>query len=140
MFLRFHPAGRIQLPIRGCTLQFHKPCIQSVLPHQVFMCSAFCHNPSVQNNNLIRIFHRSHSMGNGKNGGLVFPENPLKMQIPSELVPRCPVCGKPMSMNLRCDETFVEDDGWKMAARRYQDFLETHKNALETGKVARMAG
>ena len=45
-----------------------------------------------------------------------------------------------MSMNLRCDETFVEDDGWKMAARRYQDFLETHKNALETGKVARMAG
>ena len=32
-------------------------------------------------------------------------------------------------MNLRCDETFVEDDGWKMAAKRYQDFLEKHKNA-----------
>ncbi len=56
-------------------------------------------------------------------------KNPLKMQIPLELVPRCPVCGKPMSMNLRCDETFVEDNGWKMAAKRYQDFIEKHKNA-----------
>ena len=34
-----------------------------------------------------------------------------------------------MSMNLRCDETFVEDDGWNAAAKRYQDFLEKHKNA-----------
>ena len=51
------------------------------------------------------------------------------MEIPPELVPHCPVCGKPMSMNLRCDGTFVEDDGWHEAARRYQDFLEKHKNA-----------
>lgn len=58
-----------------------------------------------------------------------FPENPLKMEIPSELAPLCPVCGKPLSMNLRCDGTFVEDDGWHEAAKRYQDFLETHKNA-----------
>lgn len=51
------------------------------------------------------------------------------MEILSELVPHCPVCGKPMSMNLRCDGTFVEDDGWHEAARRYQDFLKKHKNA-----------
>ena len=45
------------------------------------------------------------------------------MKIPAELVPYCPVCGAPMSMNLRADDTFVEDDGWHAAARRYEDFL-----------------
>ena len=49
-------------------------------------------------------------------------------RIPSELVPKCPVCGKPMSMNLRCDDTFVEDEGWHMAAERYENFLNSRKN------------
>ena len=35
------------------------------------------------------------------------------MSVPSEFVPVCPVCGKPMTMNLRSDNTFVEDAGWK---------------------------
>lgn len=45
------------------------------------------------------------------------------MRIPAELVPRCPVCGRPMTMSLRCDFTFVEDEGWHAACRRYEDFL-----------------
>ena len=49
------------------------------------------------------------------------------MKIPTELVPYCPVCGAPMSMNLRADNTFVEDDGWHAAARRYEDFLRRHE-------------
>lgn len=49
------------------------------------------------------------------------------MKIPTELVPYCPVCGAPMSMNLRADDTFVEDDGWHAAARRYEDFLRRHE-------------
>ena len=49
------------------------------------------------------------------------------MKIPTELVPHCPVCGAPMSMNLRADDTFVEDDGWHVAARRYEDFLRHHE-------------
>lgn len=49
------------------------------------------------------------------------------MKIPTELVPHCPVCGAPMSMNLRADNTFVEDDGWHAAARRYEDFLRRHE-------------
>ncbi len=40
------------------------------------------------------------------------------LRIPAELVPRCPKCGKPMAMNLRCDHTFVQDDGWYEAAER----------------------
>lgn len=46
------------------------------------------------------------------------------MKIPSELVPYCPKCGKPMDMNLRKDNFFVEDDGWEQACTRYQEFLE----------------
>ena len=48
-----------------------------------------------------------------------------EMKIPSELVPHCPVCGKPMSMNLRADDTFVTDEGWDQAANRYQTFLQS---------------
>ena len=49
------------------------------------------------------------------------------LRIPSELVPRCPNCGTPATMNLRCDETFVEDEGWHRAASRYNDFLRRHE-------------
>lgn len=49
------------------------------------------------------------------------------MKIPSQLIPCCPVCGKPMSMNLRADDTFVQDEGWYQAAARYQTFLRQHK-------------
>jgi NAD-dependent SIR2 family protein deacetylase len=53
------------------------------------------------------------------------------MRVPSGLVPHCPVCGKPMAMNLRADGTFVEDEGWHAASGRYRDFLESHQE----GKV-----
>ncbi len=52
-------------------------------------------------------------------------EQQKNMRVPSELVPHCPVCGKPMTMNLRCDDTFVEDEGWHAAAARYENFLRT---------------
>ncbi len=50
------------------------------------------------------------------------------MKIPSELLPVCPHCGKAMTMNLRCDNTFVEDEGWHKAAERYQNFIRTRIN------------
>ena len=50
------------------------------------------------------------------------------MRIPTELIPRCPKCGKPMTMNLRSDNTFVQDDGWYRAAERYEEFLRRHEN------------
>lgn len=47
------------------------------------------------------------------------------MCIPTELLPVCPHCGKPLTMNLRSDDTFVEDEGWHKAAERYENFLRT---------------
>ncbi len=50
------------------------------------------------------------------------------MKIPTELLPVCPHCGKPLTMNLRSDDKFVEDEGWHRAAERYENFLRTHAN------------
>jgi len=50
------------------------------------------------------------------------------MKIPSELIPKCPKCGKPLTMNLRSDNKFVEDEGWLMASERYQNFIRTRAN------------
>ena len=47
--------------------------------------------------------------------------------IPSKLIPYCPKCGKPMNVNLRSDNTFVEDAGWHIAQNRYADFLRRHE-------------
>ena len=100
----------------------------------LFQCCVPCHKKTYDNEEIVRKMLISQGFGfkdseNRKDGEIIFPENPLKMEIPSKLVPHCPVCGKPMSMNLRCDGTFVEDDGWHEAAKRYQNFLEKHKNA-----------
>ena len=47
------------------------------------------------------------------------------MRVPTDLIPTCPHCGRPAAMNLRADDTFVEDDGWHAAAERYDHFLRT---------------
>ena len=47
------------------------------------------------------------------------------MKVPTELLPVCPHCGKPLTMNLRSDDRFVEDEGWHEAAERYDHFLRT---------------
>ena len=52
-------------------------------------------------------------------------ERQKDMKIPSELLPVCPHCGKPLTMNLRSDDKFVEDEGWHKAAERYENFLRT---------------
>ena len=47
------------------------------------------------------------------------------MKVPTELLLTCPHCGKPLTMNLRSDDKFVEDEGWHRAAERYENFLRT---------------
>ena len=64
-------------------------------------------------------------------GFFTVPEDKkIKMTIPSDLIPRCPVYGGKVTMNLRSDDSFVEDDGWHEAAERYENFIRTR-----TGKV-----
>ncbi len=66
------------------------------------------------------------------------------MRIPTDLIPRCPICGAPMTMNLRCDDTFVQDAGWYAAAGRYEAFLREHRGKhillLELGVGANTPG
>ncbi len=77
----------------------------------LWQCSGSCHDKTYDNEAVIR--------------KMVVEQK--DMRVPSELVPRCPVCGAPMSMNLRADSTFVEDEGWHQAAARYQDFVRRHE-------------
>ena len=76
----------------------------------LWQCSEPCHQKTYDNEETVRAMF----------------EQQKDMRVPSELVPRCPICGKPMSMNLRADDTFVEDEGWHLAAERYEDFLQDH--------------
>lgn len=56
-------------------------------------------------------------------------EEQRDMRVPAGLVPRCPRCGRPMTMNLRCDDTFVQDGGWYRAKERYEAFLRGHQKS-----------
>lgn len=94
----------------------------------LWQCSVPCHDSTYDNFEAVaRMLEEQHDM-----------------RVPSELVPYCPRCGEPMSMNLRCDATFVEDAGWHRAARRYQDFIEAHGGSriifLELGVGANTPG
>lgn len=77
----------------------------------LFQCSEPCHQHTYDNHDAIK----------------AMVEQQRDMRIPSELIPTCPVCGKPMSMNLRADDTFVQDEGWYAANRRYQEFVRDHQ-------------
>lgn len=95
----------------------------------LFQCSEPCHKKTYDNEDIIRKMVMAQGYEFKEDGSLYLPEGRnLKLTVPSELVPYCPECGKPMSMNLRSDNTFVEDEGWHMAAKRYEQFLERHKN------------
>ena len=64
-----------------------------------------------------------------ENNELIIPEGrEISMRIPTELIPYCPDDGEPMTMNLRSDDKFVEDEGWHQAAERYSEFLRRHEN------------
>ena len=80
------------------------------------------------NESVIRKMTAAQGFAFAEDGDLYVPDGiKLKMKVPSELIPYCPHCHKPMSMNLRADDTFVEDMGWHQAAARYEDFLRRHE-------------
>ena len=75
----------------------------------LFQCSEPCCQETFENEAVIREMVRQQE----------------DMKIPTELLPTCPHCGKPLTMNLRSDNKFVEDEGWHAAAARYESFLRT---------------
>jgi NAD-dependent SIR2 family protein deacetylase len=81
----------------------------------LFQCSKPCHDKTYDNEDIIKAMINSEK----------------NLRVPSFLVPRCPKCGRPMSMNLRSDNTFVQDKGWYKACDNYSRFCDTHKK----GKV-----
>ena len=78
----------------------------------LFQCSKPCCQETFDNESIIR----------------QMMERQRDMRIPSDLLPVCPHCGRPMTMNLRSDDKFVEDEGWHRAAERYENFLRTRRN------------
>lgn len=77
----------------------------------LWQCSKACHDKTYDNEETVR--------------QMVAAQKDMK--IPSDLIPKCPVCGAPMTMNLRCDNFFVQDKGWYAAAERYENFIRRHK-------------
>lgn len=90
----------------------------------LLQCSEPCCQETFYNEETVRSMVAAQGYTIEPDGTLAPPETP-KMIVPTELVPHCPRCGQPMSMNLRADDTFVEDDGWHRAAERYENFLRT---------------
>ena len=79
----------------------------------LWQCSKACHNKTYDNESTVR----------------QMTQQQKDMKIPSELIPKCPMCGAPMTMNLRCDDTFVQDEGWYAAAERYKEFIVKYQNS-----------
>ena len=79
----------------------------------LFQCSEPCHEETYDNEKQIRAMWEFRD----------------EMKVPTELVPRCPVCGKPMSMNLRADHTFVTEKGWYKASKQYET-----RNIIKNGE------
>jgi len=73
----------------------------------LFQCSVPCHQKTYDNEKAV----------------MAMLKKQKSMQVPLELIPKCPICGKPMAMNLRSDNSFVEDEGWHEAEERYEMFL-----------------
>lgn len=93
----------------------------------LLQCSVPCHDRTYGNEGTVRAMLAAQGYVEDGAGGFHIPEGVRpRMEVPSDLVPRCPVCGKSMAMNLRSDDTFVEDEGWHRAAGRWADFQRRH--------------
>ena len=93
----------------------------------LFQCSEPCCKETWDNEAIVRNMVMAQGFAIGAGNALIVSESIRPtMAIPTELLPKCPNCGKPLTMNLRSDDRFVEDVGWHAAAKRYLDFTEAH--------------
>ena len=102
----------------------------------LWQCSRPCHKRTYDNKGKVVKMLLAQGFMIGENSELIAPvtedgktdHSLLSMKVPSGLIPYCPVCGEPMTMNLRSDDTFVEDEGWNNASESYAQFLEDHRD------------
>lgn len=98
----------------------------------LWQCVHGCGGRTYDNEDQVRKMVESQGFVLAPDASLTLPAGvTAKTAIPSELVPRCPGCGKPLIMNLRVDDGFLQDEGWDLAAGRYARFLRQH----EKGRV-----
>ena len=98
----------------------------------LFQCQKPCHKKTYDNQDMVREMVKAQGYVLGEDGIPYIPEGVvLGRRIPKELIPYCPICRRPMAMNLRADNTFVEDAGWYRAAKDCRDFL----NRYGEGKI-----
>lgn len=95
----------------------------------LFQCARPCHDKTYDNEESVRAMAAALDAHIAEQRAAGVPDERLDLSIPDDLLPRCPVCGGPMTTNLRVDDAFVQDEGWHAAARRYEDFLRRHEGA-----------
>jgi NAD-dependent SIR2 family protein deacetylase len=95
----------------------------------LFQCSEPCSQETYDNEAMVRRMVEAQGFVIDANGTLTIPAGvTLQMTVPTDLIPRCPRCGKPLTTNLRSDDKFVEDEGWYVHADYYSEFLRRHQN------------
>ena len=93
----------------------------------LFQCSKPCSQVTWDNEAIVREMLLSQGYGIGEGNALTLPEGATPaMAVPRLLLPKCPNCGRPLTLNLRSDDKFVEDAGWHAAAKRYRAFVDGH--------------
>lgn len=106
----------------------HKRLFYTQGDYGLFQCSGPCCKETFDNKEIIINMLMEQGFSIESDGTLKLPEQgKLKMTVSSSVLPVCPHCGKPLTMNLRSDDTFVEDTGWNKAAMCYDQFLQRHK-------------
>ncbi len=95
----------------------------------LFQCKTPCTQKTYDNMEQVTLMLKDQNIAVDESGKLKYPEaEESKTAIASEHIPICPVCGEQMTVNLRSDERFVEDEGWHQANERYYDFLSARRN------------
>ncbi|SDB50273.1 Sir2 silent information regulator family NAD-dependent deacetylase [Butyrivibrio sp. INlla16] len=92
----------------------------------LFQCTKPCHYETYDNKEVIRKMIEDQGFIIEDDGNLTIPPEGVRMEVSTDLIPYCPKCGSPMDINLRCDDTFVEDEHWHVAAGSYGNFLARH--------------
>ena len=95
----------------------------------LFQCTEPCCRKTWDNEDTIRKMVLAQGFTIGEHNELSLPEGTeAGMNVPGDLLPKCPNCGRPLTMNLRSDSRFVEDEGWQEAAVEYEAWLTQNRD------------